>query len=110
MMNTNQIAHIASLVGEPARDTLVLHEHNTLSVIADATRLPDHIDVSIEGVQAGTRITAGSVVLPEGTELAGDPELVIASSNSSPTAAEMEPEAAEAPVAEAEPAAETAQA
>src|SRR5215470_10956252 len=38
------------LVGEAARDTLVMHEHETLSVIADATRLPDHVDASIEGL------------------------------------------------------------
>jgi large subunit ribosomal protein L25 len=96
------------LVGEPERDTLVLHEHNTLSVIADATLLPDRIDVSIEGVPAGTRITAGSVSLPAGTELAGDPDLVIVSITASPTAAEMEPEVGEAPAAEPEPTAETA--
>jgi large subunit ribosomal protein L25 len=98
-----------TLIGEPERDTLVIHEHNTLSVIADATLLPDHIDVSIEGAGAGTRITAGSVTLPSGTELAADPDLVIVSITSSPTAAEMEPEAAEAP-AEVEPTTETAEA
>jgi large subunit ribosomal protein L25 len=85
-----------NFVGEPARNTLVLHENNTLSVIADATRLPDQIDVSIEGAEPGTRITAGSVKLPEGVELAGDSELVIVAITAAPSAADMESESGEA--------------
>ena len=42
------------LVGEAARDTLVMHEHDTLSVIADAHHLPDHLEASIEGLEAGS--------------------------------------------------------
>jgi large subunit ribosomal protein L25 len=95
------------LVGEAARDTLVMTEHNTLAILADATRLPDHLDVSIDGLEAGTRVTARDVSLPEGVELAADADYVIAVVAAAPTAAEMEGEtAAEAPVAEAvEPAA-----
>jgi large subunit ribosomal protein L25 len=66
------------LVGEAARETLVMHESNTLAVLADATKLPDHLEASIEGLEAGTRVTAGDVKLPAGVELAADPDLVIA--------------------------------
>jgi len=79
-------------------------EHNTLSVLADATRLPDHIKVSIEGLAPGSRVTAGSVVLPEGVELAADPDMVIAVVAAAPTAEEMEAEAAPAEAPAAEPA------
>lgn len=92
------------LTGEAARDTLVMTEHNTLSVLADATRLPDHIKVSIEGLAPGSRVTAGSVVLPEGVELAADPDMVIAVVAAAPTAEEMEAEAAPAEAPAAEPA------
>jgi large subunit ribosomal protein L25 len=66
------------LTGEAARETLVMHESNTLAVLADATKLPDHLEASIEGLEAGTRVTAGDVKLPAGVELAADPDLVIA--------------------------------
>ncbi len=66
------------LVGEAAPGTLVVNEHTTLSVTADATRLPEHLEVSIDGLAAGARVTAGEVGLPEGVELAVDPELLVA--------------------------------
>ena len=42
------------LTGEAARDTLIVHDHDTLSVTADATKVPDHLEASIEGLEAGT--------------------------------------------------------
>jgi large subunit ribosomal protein L25 len=66
------------LTGEPAAGTLVVQEHNTLSVTADATRLPEHLEVSVEGLEAGAHVTAGQVALPDGAELSADPELVVA--------------------------------
>src|SRR5436190_15823012 len=35
------------LTGEAARDTLVMVEHDKLAVLADATRLPEHLEASI---------------------------------------------------------------
>jgi large subunit ribosomal protein L25 len=66
------------LIGEAARETLLINESNTIAVLADATKLPDYLEASIEGLQAGSRVTAADVTLPAGTELAADPELVIA--------------------------------
>ncbi len=94
------------LVGEAARDTLVIHEHQTLSVLADATRLPDHLDASIDGLEPGSRVTAAEVKLPEGVELAADPELVVVVISAAPTAEQLAEEIGEAPAAaeEEEPA------
>ena len=83
------------LVGEAARDTLVNHEHQSLSIIADATKLPERIEASIEGLQAGSHVSAGDLKLPEGVELAADPELIIAFVNNAPTAADLEAEGGE---------------
>jgi large subunit ribosomal protein L25 len=83
------------LLGEPARDTLVMTEHTTISVTADALRLPDHLEVSIEGLDAGSHVTAGQITLPEGTELAVDPELIVAIITAAPTAEQLEAEAGE---------------
>jgi large subunit ribosomal protein L25 len=90
------------LVGEPARETLVVTEHNTLAILADATRLPDHLEVSIEGLGAGSRITAAAVALPTGVELVASPEYVIASISTAPTAEEMAAEVGEVAEAPAE--------
>ncbi|HKT01033.1 MAG TPA: 50S ribosomal protein L25/general stress protein Ctc [Rugosimonospora sp.] len=94
------------LVGEAARDTLVMHEHQTLAVLADATRLPDHLDASIDGLPAGSRVTAADVKLPDGVDLAADPELVLVVVAGAPTAADLAEDLGEAPaeVAEAQPA------
>jgi large subunit ribosomal protein L25 len=91
------------LIGEAARDTLVMTEHNTLSVLADATRLPDHLEVSIEGLTPGSRVVASDVTMPEGAELAADRDLVVAMIAAAPTAEEMEAEAAPAEVPAVEP-------
>ena len=93
-----------TLVGEPARDTLITHEHDTLSVSADATKLPDHLEASIEGLTPGSRVTAGDVTLPAGVTLVADPELVVAMINAAPTAEDLEgeTEAAEGEAVEGE--------
>ena len=62
-----------TLVGEAARNTLILHESDTLSVSAEALHLPDALEVSIEGLEAGSQITAADVTLPKGTELVSGP-------------------------------------
>jgi large subunit ribosomal protein L25 len=96
------------LSGEAARNTLVMLEHDKLAVLADATRLPENLQASVDGLDAGARVTAGDIALPEGVELAADPETVIALVTAAPTAAQMEGETAEGVEVEAE--AETVQA
>jgi large subunit ribosomal protein L25 len=88
------------LIGEAARDTLIMVEHDRLSIMADATRLPDHLEVSIEGLPAGARVTAGQVTLPEGAELVADPAMTLAIVTVAPTAEDLEAEVGE-PAAEA---------
>jgi large subunit ribosomal protein L25 len=95
------------LIGEAARGTLVIHEHDKLGVSADALHLPDHLEASIEGLEAGSRVIASAVKLPDGVELVGDPEAVVAIISVAPTAEELEGEtAAEAPAEDAEAEAE----
>jgi large subunit ribosomal protein L25 len=96
------------LSGEAVRNTLVMLENDKLAVLADATRLPEHLVASVEGLEAGSNVTAADIVLPEGVTLAADPELVVAIVAAAPTAAQMEGEG-EAP-AEAPAEAETVQA
>jgi large subunit ribosomal protein L25 len=94
-----------SLTGEAAKSTLIVHESNTVAVVADALHLPSELEVSIEGLEAGTRITAGDLTLPKGTELAVDPDFVLAmitasTQNAAPAEGEESGEATEGQPAE----------
>jgi large subunit ribosomal protein L25 len=84
------------LTGEAAKGTLVMVEHDRLSINAEALHLPDHLVASLDGLEAGSHVTAADVVLPEGVELAADKHLTIAVVSMAPTAEELEGEAAEA--------------
>jgi large subunit ribosomal protein L25 len=92
------------LIGEAARETLVMLEHGRLAILAEATNLPDHLEASIEGLPAGSHVTAADVKLPDGAQLAADPHMIIAVISAAPTAEDLEAEIGEA--AEAEPEAE----
>ena len=65
------------LTGKAGSDTLVDQQTMTLTVEADATQLPDHFEVSIEGLKPGQHVVAKDVKLPAGTTLQQDPEHVI---------------------------------
>ncbi|SCL36399.1 LSU ribosomal protein L25P [Micromonospora pallida] len=90
------------LVGDAAKDTLIVHDHDTLSVTAEATKVPDHLEVSIEGLGAGNQVTAADVELPAGVELAADPELPVAAVTAAPTAEQLEATLPETETAAAE--------
>jgi large subunit ribosomal protein L25 len=66
-----------TLTGEAGPGTLVTQDATTLSVEADALKLPEAVEVSIAGAEAGTQITAGAIALPAGVSLAGDPEALV---------------------------------
>jgi large subunit ribosomal protein L25 len=80
------------IIGDAATGTLVNQEASTVQVEADAMNIPEHIDLSIEGIAAGTQITAGELTLPEGVELGVDPETLVVNIVVAPTAAQMEGE------------------
>jgi large subunit ribosomal protein L25 len=99
------------LVGEISRDAMLEHTEDTLSVEADATALPNNIEVDVAGLGAGTSIHAKDVVLPSGVTLAADPEKVIVHIVVQPTSAQMEAEGSgDVSVADAEQAEEAAEA
>lgn len=98
------------LVGEAAKGTLVMTEHDKIALSAEALHLPEFVEASIEGLEAGSHVTAGDVKLPRGAQLVADAETIIAVVSLAPTAEQLEGETAEAPEAveaEAEEAAET---
>lgn len=82
-----------TLVGEPAKDTLVMHEQDTLSVSAEATRVPESLEASVDGLEAGSHVTAGDIKLPQGVELTVDPATVLVVVSAAPTAEQLDAEA-----------------
>jgi large subunit ribosomal protein L25 len=94
-------------VGDAAPGTLVSVEHTSLSVEAEATRIPSHIDVSIEDAEVGTQIHARDISLPAGVTLQDDPDVLVVNITAAPTAAQVEAEVGEAPAEGEEAAAET---
>ncbi|HET6303044.1 50S ribosomal protein L25/general stress protein Ctc [Microbacterium sp.] len=95
------------VLGEPFAGTIANLDAATIALEVEATRIPEHIEVDVEGLEDGTHITAADLKLPSGATLLADPEtLVVAISIPAATIAADE-EIAEA---DAELAAEQAEA
>lgn len=84
------------VVGEAGPDTLVVTEHASVSLEAEATHIPEFIEVSIEGAEVGTQIVAKELELPSGSTLHLDEDTLIVNITSAPTAEQLEEELAEA--------------
>jgi large subunit ribosomal protein L25 len=84
------------LEGEAASETLVVTENTTVQIEAEATHIPERIEISIEGLEAGTQILAGQLTLPEGSKLLVDPETLIVNITEQQSEAALEAELAEA--------------
>jgi large subunit ribosomal protein L25 len=84
------------LVGDAAPETLVTVEHNTIAIEAEATNLPDSVQLDIEGLTAGTQILAKDLVLPEGSTLELDEDALIVNVTAAQTAEEAEADLLEA--------------
>ncbi|MFT4085460.1 MAG: 50S ribosomal protein L25/general stress protein Ctc [Nocardioides sp.] len=65
------------VVGEAGPDTLVSTISETVTLEAEATHVPEGIEVSVEGAEAGTQITAAELTLPANVSLATDPETLL---------------------------------
>src|SRR5689334_12961678 len=86
------------LHGTAAPETLVVTEHATVQLEAEATAIPERIEIDIEGAGVGTQILAGQLQLPEGSTLLTDPEALVVNvtEQQSEEALEAELEEAEA--------------
>jgi len=72
-----------------------------IAVEAEATHLPDGIDVDVEGMEIGTSVHAKDLDLPEGSSLQVDPEALVLHVLAAPTAQQIEAELGEVPEGEA---------
>ena len=82
------------VVGDPAPDALVVTETTSVSVEAEATHIPDFIEVSIEGLAVGTQLFAKDLQLPSGSRVLLDDDALVINITHAPTAEEVEEELA----------------
>jgi len=101
------------LVGEAHKEAFVQLENNVITLEAEATHIPEQIEFSIEGLEAGTQILASQLELPKGSTLVSDADQLIVNitQGKSSEAAEAEldaavaenaPAPAEAPIQDAD--------
>jgi len=84
------------LVGEPNPDALIVTETSLISVEAEATHIPEYVEVSIEGLNVGDQVLAKDLSVPSGSRVLVDDDHLIVNVTHAPTAAEVEEELAEA--------------
>ena len=83
------------LVGDADPDALVVTETSSISVEAEATHIPEFVEVSIEGAKVGDQILAKDLVIAGATVLLDDDTMIVNVTHA-PTAEEVESELAEA--------------
>ena len=71
-----------------------------VQVEAEATNIPQGLEVDVEGMEIGTAVHAGELGLPEGVTLVTDPEALVLHVLAAPTAEQLEAELGEVPAAE----------
>jgi large subunit ribosomal protein L25 len=84
------------LNGEAARETLVVTETATIQLEAEATHIPEFIEVDIEGAAAGTQIHASDLNLPSGSTLLLDADTLIVNVTEMQSQASLDAELEEA--------------
>jgi len=82
------------VVGEAAVETVVSLENTTVELAVEATHIPERLEVSVAGLQAGTRVHASDLVLPKGAELVTEPDILIVNITQAITEEELEAELA----------------
>ncbi len=93
------------VVGQAGPDTLVVTEQSTVQLEAEATHVPEGIDIDVAGAPAGTQYLASDLVLPEGVTLVEDGDALIVNVVAQVTAAALEADLADSPAGAAEAAA-----
>jgi len=84
------------VTGEVISGSLVVTELNEISVEAEATQLPESVEVSVQDLDAGAQILASELQFPSGVEMQTDPEALVVHVIAERTEAQMEAELAEA--------------
>jgi len=93
------------VTGEVEPGGLLDQQMVRLAVEAEATQIPQAIEVDVEGMEIGAAVHAGDLTLPQGVTLAAEPDALVLHVLAAPTAEQIEAELGETPAAEELPAA-----
>jgi large subunit ribosomal protein L25 len=96
-----------TVVGEVAPDGMLDQQLVQISVEAEATNIPQGIEVNVEDMAVGNAVYGRDLPLPQGVTLADEPDVLVMHVLAAPTAAQIEAELGEevaaAPAAAAAP-------
>ena len=84
------------VTGESKADAMTVTELNTVSLEAEATNIPEYLEVSVEDAEVGFHVLAKDLDLPSGSTLLTDDEALVVNVIHAPTAEEIEAELEEA--------------
>jgi len=82
--------------GEPAAETVVTVENQSLLLQVEATHIPENVVVDVTGAEPGTQVLAGQVPLPAGAVLVTDAESLVVNVTAARTTEELDADLAEA--------------
>jgi large subunit ribosomal protein L25 len=80
------------ITGEVFPGGLLDQQIIAIPVEAEATNIPQGIEISVEGMEIGAAVHAGDLALPPGATLAVEPETLVLHVLAAPTAEQMEAE------------------
>ncbi|MFC3491248.1 50S ribosomal protein L25/general stress protein Ctc [Glycomyces rhizosphaerae] len=95
-----------NFVGEVEKGGLVVHELTALTVEAEATHIPESIEVDLEGLAIGSQRFVREITVPEGIVIVTDADQAVAAVSEPRAEAAAEPEGEEAAAEGEAPAAE----
>ncbi|MCL2736224.1 MAG: 50S ribosomal protein L25/general stress protein Ctc [Propionibacteriaceae bacterium] len=67
------------IVGEVKGSAVIIQDQTTITLEVEATHIPAHIDIDIDGLEVGAVILAQDLTLPKGAVFTGEPEDLILS-------------------------------
>jgi len=85
-----------TIVGEVVPDGLLDQQLVQIAVEAEATNIPQGVEVNVEGMEIGAAVHGRDLVLPAGVTLDDEPDVLVLHVLAAPTAAEIEAEIGEA--------------
>jgi large subunit ribosomal protein L25 len=91
-----------TVTGDVAPDGMLDQQLVQIALEAEATHIPTGIEIDVEGMEVGTQVTASDLVLPSGSTLAVEPDILVLHVVAAPTAEQLEGETAESAAADDE--------
>jgi len=91
------------VTGEVEPGGLLDQQMVRLTVEAEATAIPQAIDVDVEGMEIGGAVHARDLALPQGVTLVAEPDALVLHVLAAPTAEQIEADLGETPAAEEVP-------